>query len=352
MFTTNFLGRNSAQIERLEAKIATQESDRAVLIRDLGTCDPQEIIARVRALENEVASAARTAASATTPTPAPAGENDPILLTSPRELMEKIRSFNNRIQDLNSTVAGMEAQLVSLYEEKEGMERQIGAGDLEGILGIIQGYRVMINNMEQQLMTMYAARETLESEMGTSDAHRIVALFRGVSALVGQIQDQMNSVEMPSLPAVSKTDAGLNGDLPRVIPAIYDVVPAQRKPVVARSEESTTGTLPRFTPVTASTPVAAPVTSIVATPAVIPTPFVIPAMTAEVQRSINPAVAAAAAAFATAAAASAASAAAIMPVSVVPATGREQLPPDHPDYDPLSNPNDPLNDDSLINGTP
>ncbi len=370
MFTVKFPGRNGGQVERLEAQIASREIDRDMLTRELGTNDPREIVARVRALEGKVAESAR----ATAERGASGDEGELTQLTNPRELMEKVRSFNDRIQDLNSTVAGMEAQLISVYEEKEGMERLVGAGDLDGILRIMQGYKATISHMEQQLMGMYAARETLQAEMGTSDPRRIVTLFRNVSTLVTQIQEQMATVEIASQATapVPQPVGGFDFDLPRVTPALYDGAPVQTVPVVPQ-------TLPAAPKVTApagvaipdmglpvasspapkavvaaapAAPVAAPVAPkvAVAPPPVAPTLAVaIPAVGADGLRAVNPAVAATAAAFASAAIVSAASVAAI---SASQANGKGQLRPDHAEYDPLSNPDDPLNDDSLINGTP
>lgn len=46
----------------------------------------------------------------------------------------------------------MEAQLVSLYEEKELLERELGVSDAEVLVA-------MVRSMEEQLVSLYAEKE-------------------------------------------------------------------------------------------------------------------------------------------------------------------------------------------------
>ncbi len=53
---------------------------------------------------------------------------------------------------MSTAALGMEAQLVSLYEEKELLERELGVSDAEVLVA-------MIRSMEEQLVSLYAEKE-------------------------------------------------------------------------------------------------------------------------------------------------------------------------------------------------
>ena len=140
-----------------------------------GTAEPDDIIARFRELERK------------------AGANPPGDGQIPAELARKILQFTEQVETLNGTVTSMEDQLSSLYNDKERLEREIGAADVDEVIQAFRRLETIIMSMEHQLMNLYAGKELLETELGKSDPHAVVAAFRSLNQLVLQLQSERTS---------------------------------------------------------------------------------------------------------------------------------------------------------------
>jgi chromosome segregation ATPase len=200
------------QVEALEKEISPLRADRATLQNELRVGDAAEAVALVRRLEGEV----EELRAAQMPAPAPEPEDDGSLgnLSDPKAVLSKIRTFTTKIESLNGTVASMEEQLMSLYEDKERLEREIGASEVDDVLEAFRGLQTTIGSMESQLMTMYAGRELLEVEIGKSDPRQIVAMVQSVAKLAeglrnelgDEVFDKLSGDAEPGLPAYAGMD--------------------------------------------------------------------------------------------------------------------------------------------------
>ncbi len=118
------------------------------------------------------------------------------------EILKKVRSFAQQVESLNGVVASMENQLASLYADKERLEKEVGASEVDDVITAFRRLETVIMSMEHQLMNLYAGKELLEVELGKSDPRSIVAMFKTMSMLVDGLR-----TELTSDPEVSAADA-------------------------------------------------------------------------------------------------------------------------------------------------
>jgi archaellum component FlaC len=110
------------------------------------------------------------------------------------EILRKVRSFAQQVESLNATVGSMEMQLSSLYGDKERLEAEIGASEVEDVIGAVRRLESVITSMEFQLMSLYAGKELLEVELGKSDPKAIVAMFRNMNHMVDGLRHELTTV--------------------------------------------------------------------------------------------------------------------------------------------------------------
>jgi len=190
----NFGGKTRALQEQLDAvqnEIGPLRVDRERLRKELGLERAADVIAHIRNLETRVAELS----------PAPSADDDNPLagLSDPKQVLLKIRQFTGKIESLNGSVASMEQQLASLYEDKERLEREIGASEVDDVLEAFRHLQTTIGSMESQLMTMYAAREHLEVELGDSDARSVVRRFKLVAQMVRNMEHEIGDTVFANL---------------------------------------------------------------------------------------------------------------------------------------------------------
>lgn len=101
-----------------------------------------------------------------------------------RKMLEKFRAFSSKIDSLNGTIASMEDQLRHLYADRERLEREIGASEVDDVVAAFTGMYTTLMHMESQLVTHIADREYLDVELGKSEPAEIVAMFRNVSSMI------------------------------------------------------------------------------------------------------------------------------------------------------------------------
>lgn len=200
----NLGGKTRALQEELDAlknEIGPLRVDRERLKKELGLERASEVISLVRNLETKVAELS----------PSSTGDDadNPLAgLSDPKQVLLKIRQFTGKIESLNGTVASMEEQLGSLYEDKERLEREIGASEVEDILEAFRQLQTTIGSMESQLMTMYAAREHLEVELGDSDPRSVVRKFKTIAQFVRGMERELGDTVLANL---SASDGVMNG---------------------------------------------------------------------------------------------------------------------------------------------
>lgn len=112
-------------------------------------------------------------------------------VSEPTKLLKKLKEFASKIDSLNGTISSMESQLQSLYADRERLESEIGASEVEDVILAFGDLQTTISLMEKQLMTMYAGREVLEVELGRSDPQEIVAMFRTVTNLIAGAHQEL-----------------------------------------------------------------------------------------------------------------------------------------------------------------
>jgi hypothetical protein len=110
----------------------------------------------------------------------------------------------------------MEEQLGSLYEDKERLEREIGASEVEDILAAFRDLQTTIGSMESQLMTMYAAREHLEVELGDSDPRSVVRKFKTIARLMRGMENELGGTVLANLSVGDGVTDGATGYYPPV----------------------------------------------------------------------------------------------------------------------------------------
>lgn len=109
------------------------------------------------------------------------------------EVLRKVRSFAQQVESLNGVVASMENQLNSLYADKERLEREVGASEVDDVIAAFRRLETVIMSMEHQLMNLYAGKELLEVELGKSDPRMIVAMFKTMSQLVDGLRTELSA---------------------------------------------------------------------------------------------------------------------------------------------------------------
>ena len=158
-------------ISTLEAQIASFMENGATLERELGSSDAQELVEKVRAMEMKI--------QELQPDPSQVVIGDESL--DNQQALSRLGAFAAKIKNLNGAVGSLEEQLVSLYEEREKLEQQLGHSEAGEIIA-------MFRSLDAQLVTMYGGRETLERELGTSDPDKIVAMVRQATRLTHELQ--------------------------------------------------------------------------------------------------------------------------------------------------------------------
>lgn len=113
---------------------------------------------------------------------------------APDEILRKVRSFAQQVDALNTTVVSMESQLTSLYGDKERLEAEIGASEVDDVVAAFRRLENVISSMEFQLMSLYAGKELLEVELGKSDPKAIVAMFRNMTQMVDGLRHELTAV--------------------------------------------------------------------------------------------------------------------------------------------------------------
>jgi uncharacterized protein (UPF0335 family) len=168
------------QVEQLYAEKTQLEQDRSFLKEKLGTSAVEEIIAMVKqARRPEAASGAKSETG----------------LENGGEVIKKMRTFMARIDSLNATVASMENQLRSLYTDKERLEQEIGASEVEDVIAAFTGLQILISNLEAQLSDLYNGIERMEVEIGKSDPQEIISLFKNVTSRVHLLQTDLRALQ-------------------------------------------------------------------------------------------------------------------------------------------------------------
>lgn len=169
------------------------EIELRLLWEELGASNTNEALRAIRFLRSKTISGLVTDVMPTTDD-AEGGVVE-IGLRDPRAAVEKIRDFASKVAALNGTVASMEDQLKSLYADRERLEREIGASEVDDIIESFHNLQTTIRSMETQLMTLYAGREMLDVELGRSDPEEIVAMFRNVSRLVNVARQELATLQ-------------------------------------------------------------------------------------------------------------------------------------------------------------
>jgi chromosome segregation ATPase len=173
------------EVARLKAELAHAEEERVLLRKELQVESAAETIELVRYLRSRVRDINNAATAADGEAEETAAEDAGTAgLIDPRQILNKFRTFTAKIDSLNGTVSSMEDQLKSLYADRERLETEIGASEVDDVIAAFQKLQVTIVSMETQLMTLYAGREMLDVEIGKSDPAEIVAMFRNVAQLV------------------------------------------------------------------------------------------------------------------------------------------------------------------------
>ncbi|BDI31641.1 hypothetical protein CCAX7_36920 [Capsulimonas corticalis] len=121
----NSLFRDPARmIGAMEAQIASFTENNILLERSLGTADAEELVLKVRALEQKVQDLQ--------PTPEQVVIGDDA--TDLQEAHARFSAFAGKIKRLSAAMESLEAQLVSLYEERAKLERELGRADADEII--------------------------------------------------------------------------------------------------------------------------------------------------------------------------------------------------------------------------
>ena len=109
-------------------------------------------------------------------------------------------------QNPNESLESVEAQLVSLYGEREHLESELGVSEAGAVVAMIRSLESQLEDvygqreasgggeqedstapsLELQLVDLYGQREQLQREIGAADADDVVAM---VQSLEGQLRD-------------------------------------------------------------------------------------------------------------------------------------------------------------------
>ena len=182
-------GAASAELlRRLEAS----EAQLRTLREQLGVADADEAVRLVRSLEARVTGPVRLAPVAQIPT---SDEEKAVAATTdPRVAVNRLRDFSTKIATLNGTVMSMEGQLRTLYMDRERLEREIGASEVDDVIAVFQLLKSTIESMGEQLAALYEGKEQLDSQLGRSDPDEIVGMFKSVANLVNNARQELGTV--------------------------------------------------------------------------------------------------------------------------------------------------------------
>ena len=113
--------------------------------------------------------------------------------TTPNASLAGLQAVAGKVAALNGTIASMEEQLASLYSDRERLEHEIGASEVDDVIAAFGNLKAIIASMEEQLSCMYQDREVLDTALGRSDPHEIVEMFRNVSRFLNGAREQLES---------------------------------------------------------------------------------------------------------------------------------------------------------------
>ena len=193
----------------LKPRIEAMEFGLTALLRELDAEDIETGLVRIRALKQKEAASLPPAflpnksglyglseASDTVPMDAFRPDSTPAAaerLDDPRAAVTRLRGFADKIAVLNGTIASMEEQLASLYSDRERLEHEIGASEVDDVIAVFRARQAVIDSMEEQLSCMYQDREVMDSALGRSDPQEIVSMFHTVSNLVNGAREQLQA---------------------------------------------------------------------------------------------------------------------------------------------------------------
>ena len=169
---------------RNSAGSATAETEMLLIRKELGVADAAELIQLIQELKAQIKSLTVSEEKPAQETPA----SDP---RNPYAAISKIRDFATKVATLNGTIASMENQLATLYGDRERMEQEIGAGEVEDVIAVFRAQQAAVASMETQLSLLYADRQVLDAELGRSEPEAIVAIFQSVTKLVQDAQREL-----------------------------------------------------------------------------------------------------------------------------------------------------------------
>ena len=164
-------------------ELKTAEEEMFLLRTELGVQSAAEVIYLVQGLKSQIQGFVVSAAATRSPETAD--------VRDPHAAMSKIRDFANKVSALNGTIASMENQLMSLYADRERLEKEIGAGEVEDVIAVFRAQQATVLSMETQLSTLYADREVLDTKLGRSEPQEIVSMFQSVTKLVQDAQREL-----------------------------------------------------------------------------------------------------------------------------------------------------------------
>ncbi|MBC8102935.1 MAG: hypothetical protein H7Z41_10140 [Cytophagales bacterium] len=180
--------RQATEAQRLRAQLDAAESELQFLRTELPVQTAADTVQIVRRLEAQVE------ALSARPTTGPRDDSPATDPPSPQAAIRRVRDFAGKVATLNGTISSMETQLASLYSDRERLEREIGAGEVEDVIAVFRAQQAAVDSMEAQLAMLYADRERLDSALGRSEPDEIVALFQSVARLVQGAQRELGSI--------------------------------------------------------------------------------------------------------------------------------------------------------------
>lgn len=164
---------------------AIAETEMLLIRTELGVADAAEAIQLIQGLKAQIKSLTATEARSAGDAPPASDPRDP------HAAMSKIRDFANKVATLNGTIASMENQLATLYADRERLEQEIGAGEVEDVIAAFRAQQAAVTSMETQLSMLYADRQVLDAELGRSEPEAIITMFQSVTKFVRDAQREL-----------------------------------------------------------------------------------------------------------------------------------------------------------------
>jgi hypothetical protein len=167
------------RIDALQMELARLHADRDLLAREIGRCEPEELVSLFRRLE------AQAAATMPEATPAHAERNGHAPAPTPAEA---VAAANAKLNELTAAFQADLAELAILRVERDALLREMGNADAREIVARLRHLEDALAEAGKAVAALEVSQGAYRREFGDADPREVVRQLRELSTRVAELQ--------------------------------------------------------------------------------------------------------------------------------------------------------------------